>query len=351
MSGHHFVHRTHRFAGQSNALLVFIYVAVAIAMTEAWNPAPTRSIFKSFIKSNHNSDGNGLGSIDQPSRRGILRQGLATVLIGTASSFSLVASPSSAHAKVAAVATAAEKAKEAEGLMSASAAADLIHPIPTFTIVDKKGIPFTVVGEDAKVTGYFFTSYTEAARILQLAKKSADKAIAKAKAEKQEDVGINPWKNARVSTIPLDYAVTVVSKSMRTRGGGVYFKVVPAEDDINDALAVTGDEDLAEGKVPLFYYEDFTVDDGGQQKTPLYFRKDDLEKQWRRLKPKETPPKISVTELFSLLTELVRPGGTDSELRNLVFVPLKESESKRQDCIKKGGDEPPFVIGKRIIVL
>lgn len=351
MSGHHFVHRTHRFAGQSNALLVFIYVAVAIAMTEAWNPAPTRSIFKSFIERNHNSDGNGLGSIEQPSRRGILRQGLATVLIGTASSFSLVASPSSAHAKVAAVATAAEKAKEAEGLMSASAAADLIHPIPTFTIVDKKGIPFTVVGEDAKVTGYFFTSYTEAARILQLAKKSADKAIAKAKAEKQEDIGINPWKNARVSTIPLDYAVTVVSKSMRTRGGGVYFKVVPAEDDINDALAVTGDEDLAEGKVPLFYYEDFTVDDGGQQKTPLYFRKDDLEKQWRRLKPKETPPKISVTELFSLLTELVRPGGTDSELRNLVFVPLKESESKRQDCIKKGGDEPPFVIGKRIIVL
>ena len=349
MPGYQFVNRTHRFAGQSNALLVFIYVAVAIVMTEAWNPAPTRSIFKSFIERNsngiHNSDGNGLGSIDQPSRRGILRQGLGTVMIGTASSFSLVAGPSSAHAKVAA----AEKAKEAEGLMSASAAADLIHPIPTFTIVDKKGIPFTVVGEDAKVTGYFFTSYTEAARILQLAKKSADKAIAKAKADKEEDVGINPWKNARVSTIPLDYAVTVVSKSMKTRG--LYFKVVPAEDDINDALAVTGDEDLAEGKVPLFYYEDFTVDDGGQQKTPLYFRKDDLEKQWRRLNPKEAPPKISVTELFSLLTELVRPGGTDSELQNLVFVPLKESEAKRQDCIKKGGDEPPFVVGKRIIVL
>jgi hypothetical protein len=355
MLGHHFVHRTHRFVGQSNALLVFTYVAVIIAMTEAWNAAPTRSVFKSFIERNPNaifdSDGNGLDSIDQPSRRGILRQGLATVMIGTASSFSLVASPSSAHAKVAAAATTPDKSKEAEGLMSASDAADLIHPIPTFTIVDKKGIPFTVVGEDAKVTGYFFTSYTEAARILQLAKKSADKAIAKAKADKEDDIGINPWKSARVSTIPLDYAVTVVSKSMRTRGGGVYFKVVPAEDDINDALAVTGDEDLAEGKVPLFYYEDFNIDDGGQQKTPLYFRKDDLEKQWRRSNPKEALPKISVTELFSLLTELVRPGGNDSELRNLVFVPLKESESKRQDCIKKGGDEPPFVVGKRIIVL
>merc|ERR1711865_788874 len=118
-----------------------------------------------------------------------------------------------------------------------------------------------------------------AARILKLATKSADRAIARAKADKEDDVGTNPWRNARVSTVPLDYAVTVVSKSTRTTGGGVYFKVAPAEDDINDALAVTGDNELPEGKVPLFYYEDFTVDDGENKKTPLYFRKEELERQ------------------------------------------------------------------------
>jgi len=354
MLDHHFRHRTHKFAGRKHALLFVTYVVVTIATTEAWNTASTRSTFKSFIERNpisiNNGDENECDCIEQLSRRGILRQGLATIMIGTVSSLSLVASPPSAIAEVAA-SSKPEKSKEKEGLLSASAVAGLIHPIPTFTIVDNKGIPFTVVGEDAKVTGYFFTTYIEAARILQLAKKSADKAITKAKAEKETDVPSNPWKNARVSTVPLDFAVTIVSKSMVMSSGGVYFKIAPAADDINDSLDVTGDKDLNEGKVPLFYYEDFTLDDGGKQKTPLYFRKGELEKQWRQSNPKEATPKICVTELFNLLRELTRPGGGNDDMRNLMFVSPRESESKRQDCIKKGGDEPAFVVGKRIIVL
>ena len=333
-----------------NALLILTYVAVAIIATaDAWNAAPTKSIFRSFVKRDANEmDGNIVQEIDSTtvqSRRGVLRQGIATLMMGTTS----LTSPTSALAEVAAATS--EKSKEKEGLMSASDVADLLRQIPTFAIVDKKGIPFTVVGEDAKVTGYFFTTYSEAARILQLAKKGADKAIAKAKADKEEDVGTNPWKNARVSTIPLDYAATVSIKSLRMSSGGVYFKIAPAEDDVDDALTLTGDKDLAEGKVPLFYYEDFTIDDDGKQKTPLYFRKDELEKQWRRSNPKEDPPITSVTELFSLVTELVKPGGNNEAFRNIVFVPPRESESKRKECIKKSGDEPAFVIGKRIIVL
>jgi len=286
MADHRVLHWSHKSVGQRSALLISTYVVVIMSMTEAWNTAPMRSTFKSFINRNciRDNDGCKWGDIEHVSRRGILRQGLETVMIGGASCFSLVASPQSALAKGAS--TKSEKSKEKEGLMSASAVADLIHPIPTFTIVDKQGIPFTVVGEDAKVTGYFFTTYTEAARILQLAKKSADRAIAKA--EKEKDVGTNPWKNARISTVPLDTAVTIVSKS-RMSSGGVYFKLAPAEEDVSDALAVTGDEDLSEGKVPLFYYEDFMIDDGGKLKTPLYFRKDELEKQWRRSNPKKRP--------------------------------------------------------------
>jgi len=149
----------------------------------------------------------------------------------------------------------------------------------------------------------------------------------------------------------LDYAVTVVSKSMRTSGGGVYFKIAPAQDDIDDALAVTGDRDLAEGKVPLFYYENFTIDDGGKQRTPIFFREKELQKEWRRLNTSKVPPETCVTELFSLLTELVRPGGSNDELRNLKFMSPKESKSKSEDCIRKGSGEPVFVVGKRIIVL
>ena len=340
MIGYRSHHRTNGFTRRRNCFVFSIFVS--IALTEAWNVVPTRSIFKSIVTRDHYSVCDAeeeTDYIEQSTRRGILQ----SVVIGSASSFVMMTKPQKALA--------VEKSNKKEGLMSPSDVADLIRPIPTFTLVDKKGVPFTVVGEDAKVTGYFFTTYNEAKRILELAKKSSDKAIADAKKNKQDDVGENPWKNARISTVPLDYAATLVIKSARNSGGGVYFKIAPSEEDISDALAVTGEKDLTEGKVPLFYYEDFTINDGGKQKTPLYFRKDELELQWRRSNPKESPPKVSVTELFSLLTALVRPGETDDELRNLVFVSPKESESKRQDCVKKGGEEPAFVVGKRIIVL
>jgi hypothetical protein len=226
-----------------------------------------------------------------------------------------------------------------DGLLSPYDVAEMLRPVPTFTIVDKAGVPFTVVGEDAKVTGYFFTTFPEADRILRLAKTSAKKAIAKTKVD---DPQTNPWNQARISTVPLDYAVTLVSKSNR-----IFFKIAPAEDDVKNALAVTGDDDLSEGKVPLFYYDDDSTID-----TKLYFRKNQLEQEWRQLHPKnDSLPKTNVTELFSLLSELVRPGGTDNELKNLIFVPPKESMQKSIECLKKGGTEPPFVVGKSIIVL
>lgn len=115
---------------------------------------------------------------------------------------------------------------EEEGLLSTTEVAELLHPVPTFTIVDKRGVPFMVVGEDAKVTGYFFTTYGEAARILEVARDSANKAIAQAKKEgkTKEEIGTNPWIKARVSSIPLDSAITLVSKSTASFGGGNYFR-------------------------------------------------------------------------------------------------------------------------------
>lgn len=247
----------------------------------------------------------------------------------------------------------AEEESASEGLLPISTVADLLHPIPTFTIVDKKGVPFMVVGEDAKVTGYFFTTYREADRILKLASSSADKAIAEAKAEgkSSEEVGTNPWKKARISSIPLDSAVTLVSKSASSYGGGNYFRIAPAENDVDDALAVTGQDDLAEGKVPLFYYADFSMDVDGKKKTPVYFQKSQLEDEFRRQNPTATLPKVMVSELLSILAELVKPGGTDNDLKSLVFLAPKESAKKKKDCDKAGGKETPFFIGQRIIVL
>ena len=282
------------------------------------------------------------------SRRPFLQQWAGATIFG-------LLLPSSAHAEIESKpddlkSSNAEKDKN-EGLMSAKAIADLLHPIPTFVIVDKKGVPFTVVGEDAKVTGYFFTTYGEADRLLRLAKVSSDRAIKKAKAEGEEGIGANPWVEARISTIPLDFAVTLVFKSLATRGGGIYFKIAPAEGDTEDALAITGQTELTEGRVPLFYYADFAIDDGDAKRSPLFFRKSELEQEFRRMNPGSKPPQVMVTELFSLITQMGKPGGIDDELKSLILMSPRESSRKRELCEKVGGQEAPFVIGQRIIVL
>lgn len=243
------------------------------------------------------------------------------------------------------------RAAEEQGLMSADTVADMLHSVPTFTIVDASGVPYMVVGEDAKVTGYFFTDFAEADRILLLAKTSADRAIRLAKQAK-EPVDDNPWKKARISTVPLDFAVTLVSKSRYTKN---YFQVAPSQDDVEDALAITGKKDLAEGKVPLFYMKDFLLEDPtdkSKTKSPLYFRKSELVQAFKRQNKKEKEiPEVLVTELFAVLLEMVKPGGTDEELKSLVIVPPKGSDQKAKQCIKAGGSEPPFALGKRNLVL
>lgn len=265
-----------------------------------------------------------------------------------------------------------KETQEAKGVVSTKTLADRLRVVPTFCIVDPKGIPFMVVGEDAKVTGYFFTTYGEANRLLTLAKTSADTNIRQAlvelraqrknqglpvlsKQEEMDEIGVNPWKSARISTIPLDVAVTLVTKSMYSQksGGGNYFQVAPAESDVEDALALdkNGKDELAEGRVPLFYFADFELMDRDSNKSPLYFRKSELVEAWKKQNPSVEIPEILVTEMFSVLEEMVKPNGNDLDLQSLVFVAPKESAQKAKQCKKAGGKESPFVVGKRIVVL
>lgn len=253
-----------------------------------------------------------------------------------------------------------EAASSDEGMVSAERLSQLLRDVPTFTIVDQKGVPFMVVGEDAKVTGYFFTEFGEAERILNLARTSADKLIAEAKAEQKasgkhpldpEEL-INPWKEARISTIPLDTAVALATRSISSTSKN-FFQVAASSDDIEDALTITGKDELAENRVPLFYYEDFVVKDAdGNEQNPLYFRQAELEQAYQKANPgsKSRPP-ILVTELFATMTEMVRPGGTDEDLKKIVFVAPSESKSRAKECQRKGGEEAPFLLGQRNVVL
>lgn len=128
-----------------------------------------------------------------------------------------------------------------------------------------------------------------------------------------------------------------------------YFQIAPAESDIDDALSITGKKSLAEGKVPLFYMKDFTTPNG---KSPLYFRKSELIQDYQKQYPMEkTLPEILVSELFAVLIELVKPGGNDDELKNIILIPPRESIQKAKQCVKTGGNESPFLLGQRNVVL
>lgn len=245
---------------------------------------------------------------------------------------------------------------------------EFLREVPTFTLVDDNGVPFSVVGEDAKLSSYFFTTYSEADRILKTAIVSADRAIKELKKEENDKrrvqgqkpmnaeeevdvVGINPWKEARISSVPLDFGVSLANRG-KIKGG--YFRIAAQDKDIQDAIEIEKIDDLAEGKVPLFYYEDFEIDMNGKARVPLYFGRDQLQNEWKRRYPKENLPPTKVTELFSLLGEMVKAteDTPDTEdLSKLFLVPPPDSIQKAKLCGRKGGSKPPFKLGERIIVL
>ena len=301
-------------------------------------------------------------------RRELLSRTAASLLVG---GLPLASSPEQSLAVANSNDTVNDNNDGEEGMVSQSKLASLLKRIPTFAIVDKRGVPYFVVGEDAKLTSYFFTSHGEAKRILDVAIKSSDKAIkvtkneiraknnGKLRKEDEEEIGINPWKSARITSVPLDLAVSLASKG---KLAGAYFKVAPSELDIEDALATDGSDDLPEGKVPLFYIEDMTIisetggGDSDGKVSPLYFQKDQLISEWKRQQKKKNgnnkmnndePPNVKVTELFATITEMIRPGGKDEELKTLQFVPPIDSIAKAEKC--KKGD--PFRLGERLVVL
>ena len=131
------------------------------------------------------------------------------------------------------------------------------------------------------------------------------------------------------------------------------------KDDIQDALIIdkTSDE-LKDGKVPLFYIENFEINKKGEEEEaqiPLYFQKKQLLRDWKRENAKKVggSPEVRVTELFSVLNKMAEPNAIDNDgdLGKLVLIPPVGSSGAASVCNKKGGKEDPFVLGERIVVL
>ena len=323
-------------------LLSFVRIILATALQcsgfTSWSIRPSHNHPSSVIRLSVHSSTNDDSHTQMMSRRQALHSSVLSVC------FLALSLPSFAS----------DSTTKNDGIVSTGKLASLLSSIPTFAIVDQKGVPYFVVGEDAKLTSYFFLSFGETKRILDVARTSADKAIKVTKAElkkkngaltksDEEEIGTNPWKAARITSVPLDLAVSLSSKG---KLAGAYFRLAPSESDIEDALSLDGSDDLPEGKVPLFYIEDMTIDGG---LSPLYFQKKQLVAEWKKKNPSGEIPKIKVTELFATLTEMVRPGGIDEDLKTLFFVPPSDSKVKATQLL--AGEKEPFKLGERNIVL
>jgi hypothetical protein len=249
-----------------------------------------------------------------------------------------------------------------------------LSDIPTFTIVDKEGVPFMVVGDDAKVTAYLFTSYSEAQRLLGLASDSTERALREQRRGARRppttldsdsaseivatQIPSNPWKLARISTVPLETAVSLALKTASTKGN--YFRLAPAAQDVDDALALTQQTDLAEGKVPLFYYETTNNSTNSTTTTtttsPLYFQKQQLKMDFQRAHPKDPLPTIQVTELFAIVAAVAATSGggglkDDDDYSTLTLVAPVQSAARAAECRRRSGSAPPLVLGKRNLIL
>lgn len=252
-----------------------------------------------------------------------------------------------------------------------------LHVIPTYAIVDGNGTPFHTYDKDsASGIGYFFLSYKGAEYVLEDAKKAFEKAKdVAAKARKEEapfttttivsgengnadgtnddddDDVPESWGRAQIVSIPLDYALQLSiksTKSLALNGRGktfaTYYQIIPDTAALNAALRIDDGMRYRErGRVPLFFVDGMTVPSnekgvvgeggsgsgggtGSELLHPVYLNIKDLKEEWNKQHPngEELPP-IKVRELNETFRSMIRPGGKDGSVRDIVFVPDSES--------------------------
>lgn len=144
------------------------------------------------------------------------------------------------------------------------------------------------------------------------------------------------WGKAQIVTVPLDAAVQLSvrkTRSVATNGKGrefsTFYQVIPSAEDSEAALRIESGPRYGErGRVPLFYVDGLTLpprEEGGAPLSPVYFRGKDLKDEWDRQFPDRELPKLKARELNETFRAMIRPGGKDKSVENLVFVPNPDS--------------------------
>ena len=313
-------------------ILIWLYLLILLnaANVQSFNPSAASSqSYRLQSSARHASQ----GDVEISIRRSILKAALAMPL-------TIAIQP----------ANAAEKPPPIIPLVTT---AKRLRTVPLFTIVDGNGVPFHTYDKDsAGGFGYFFTTYQSALYVLDDAKNAFTKAKEEAAKTKDKGAGSigeegssdvpDAWGQAQIVTLPLDIVMQLSVKktqSVAQNGKGnkfdTYYQVIPSTEDLNAALRIENSQRYSErGRVPLFYVDGLTMLEEGAAVNPVFFRVKDLIAEWQKQYPDKEVPKIKVRELNETFRAMIRPGGKDTSVENLVFVPIPESVEKAKDSGK-----------------
>lgn len=235
----------------------------------------------------------------------------------------------------------------AQEQMSAQDTLLRLRSIPTFCIVDPDGVPFMIFDGQASATGYFFLSFDVAAQALQDAR------------QKDKNAGAaETWSNAKIIVVPLAVALQLALRKTQREAvnNGIKFNtyndIVPSSEGVDAAKEVeTGNKEKwsQKGRVPLFYIEGLTLDDGRE---PRYFNQIDLIQEWKRQNPNidSSPPAVQLTELVETYRNALSKNDLE-KIQKLAIIPVKETNQVASQLLKSSnGSLPAYNFAKCFLV-
>jgi len=272
------------------------------------------------------------------------RDAVSTLIQATSLLASTTTSPS--------IASAAGKDQGTSSVVPPKELARRLRRVPTFSIVDDTGKPFMILeGSRPPPIGYFFLNYEAAKFVLE----DAIRVAVEANYE-------NVWANAKITTVPLDFAMQLsIKKRMRKGQDGLNLEsindLIPSAADLDDASRIDKSGRYTQkGRVPMFYYEGLTLPPdeatmgNTEPRVPVYFSKVDLVSQWNKQNPGTDPPKLQVLDLIETFQMLIRPGGSDSMgLKNIVFMPNEQS-LKTASGLRADKSNPTYSFDEMLMV-
>lgn len=226
---------------------------------------------------------------------------------------------------------------------------------PAFAIINADtGVPFMILRNTGTASAYFFTTYEAALLVLDDARKDA---------QDKDLVTKQTWNDARISAVTLEFALKLSKAkpkavAQNNQKYDTVYDIIPTLKALDDAGKIDKSGLYTEqGRAPLFYMKEFKIApavEGGEQRIPVFFAKDELLAAWAKKYPDSSVPPVKVVDLVDTFAAMVgapTSGSVDTDVvKNLYLVASPESKKKAIELEKSRGQVPAYKTGEMVAV-